>query len=71
MLAIRMKQAWQQYPAGHVFAAGCGMPAAQRQMMVWGGQAEYVGEPVEAPANRMMVAAPAKRGRPSKKRAAK
>lgn len=48
---VRLKIAWQAWPKGHVFTA---MPAAQAEMMVAHGQAEYVTNPMQSPADRMM-----------------
>lgn len=52
-MKVRLKIAWQVYPKGHVFTT---MPAAQAEVMVCRGLAEYVGEPVTSPVNRMMRA---------------
>lgn len=60
---IRLKSAWQIYPKGYVFGPEAFMLGnAARDLMVMGGQAEYVTSAMPAPANRMM-AAPVKRGR--------
>ena len=49
---VRLTLAWQSWPKGHVFTA---MPAAQAQLMVTVGQAEYVTEDIAAsPVDRMM-----------------
>jgi hypothetical protein len=49
---VRLKHAWQSWPRGHIFTA---MPAAQAQMMIAAGQAEYVTSDVPcAPVDRMM-----------------
>ena len=46
-MKVRLKIAWQFWPKGHVFDA---MPAAQAQVMVAAGQAEYVAdEPAPPP----------------------
>ena len=56
---VRLKLSWMQWPKGHLFTA---MPAAQAQLMVAGGQAEYADREVKAsPINRMMRAAGRKR----------
>lgn len=64
MRHVRLRQAWQHWPKGHVFTA---MPAAQAQVMVGAGQAEYVTEDLPAPVGRMMrspvTAEPARRRR--------
>lgn len=58
---VRLRLAWQHYPKGHVFTA---MPAAQAQLMVQAGQAEYVTKDVPAaPADRMMRSGNEGRGR--------
>lgn len=57
---VRLKHAWQAWPKGHVFTA---MPAAQAQVMIAAGQAEYCTEPMPSPADRMMRPARAKRER--------
>lgn len=51
MKRVRLKIPWDQWSKGHVFTA---MPAAQAEMMVAAGQAEYVTEAMSAPVDRMM-----------------
>lgn len=56
---VRLRQAWQCWPKGHIFTE---MPAAQAQHMVAAGQAEYIDAPTiyphvsmqTPPADRMM-----------------
>lgn len=48
---VRLKIAWQGWPKDHVFTA---MPAAQAQVMIAAGQAEYLTTPMAAPVDRMM-----------------
>lgn len=55
MKHVRLKLAWQTWPKGYVFTA---MPAAQAQVMVERGMAEYCDEEIKfAPVDRMMRAA--------------
>jgi len=48
---VRLKLAWQGWPKGHVFTT---MPAAQAQVMIAAGQAEYATQDMPAPVDRMM-----------------
>ncbi len=55
---VRLRIPWQQWSKGHVFTA---MPAAQAEVMVRAGQAEYVTGDMASSANRMMSAPVRKR----------
>lgn len=61
---VRLKHAWQEWPKGHVFTA---MPAAQAQVMVAAGQAEYATKEMSAPVDRMMRPADAIKRKPSRR----
>lgn len=57
-MQVRLKVGWQQWSKGHVFTD---MPAAQAQVMVEAGQAEYLTEDLRSPVNRMMASPMQKR----------